>query len=62
MRLDGPILNLDTEEEYREALDCLQEWMTEGDKPAPPYVENLIQAIVNYEAKHFPIEWDENED
>ena len=59
MKLDGLILSLDTEEEYREALAGLEEWMKDGDKPAPPYVENLIQSIVKYEEKHFPMEWDE---
>ena len=55
MKLDGLILKLDTEEEYREALAGLEAWMAEGDKPAPPYVDNLIQAIVNYEEEHYPI-------
>ncbi len=56
--LDGIVLRLETEEEYRKALHALEEWMKQGDRPAPPNVESLIQALVNYEEKHFPMDWE----
>jgi hypothetical protein len=55
--LDGIVLRLDTEEEYRAALRKLEAWMLEDDRPAPPHVESLIQALVRYEEIHFPMEW-----
>ena len=55
--LDGITLRLDAEEEYRKALHELTEWMKNDPCPTPPNVESLIQAIVNYEEKHFPMEW-----
>ena len=54
--LDGITLRLDTEEEYRAAIRQLEEWMKEDDCSAPPHVESLIQALVNYEEKHFPMD------
>ena len=57
--LDGIVLRLETEEEYHKALRDLTEWMKDGDHAAPPHVESLIQALVNYEEKHFPMEWEE---
>jgi hypothetical protein len=56
--LDGIVLRLETDEEYRKALHDLTEWMKEDDCPAPPHIESLIQALVNYEEKHFPMEWE----
>ena len=58
--LDGITLRLDTEEDYRTALRQLEAWMNEVDRPAPPHVERLIQALVDYEEIHFPMEWDNN--
>ena len=55
--LDGITLRLDTEEEYRAALRQLTEWMQDEESLTPPHVESLIQALVNYEEKHFPMEW-----
>lgn len=55
--LDGIVLRLETEEQYRSALHQLEEWMKEEDRPAPPHVESLIQALVRYEEIHFPMEW-----
>lgn len=55
--LDGITLKLDTEEEYRAALRQLEAWMKEDDRPAPPHIESLIQALVRYEEIHFPMEW-----
>ena len=55
--LDGIVLRLETEEQYRAALRQLEEWMKEEDRPAPPHVESLIQALVRYEKIHFPMEW-----
>jgi hypothetical protein len=55
--LDGLTLRLDTEEEYRAALRQLTEWMKDEKSHTPPHVESLIQALVNYEEKHFPMEW-----
>jgi len=55
--LDGITLRLDTEEEYRAALRQLTDWMKDEDSQTPPHVESLIQALVNYEEKHFPMEW-----
>lgn len=43
-----------TEEEYRKRLAELEEWMADGDRPAPQHIESLIQAIVDYEAENFP--------
>jgi len=57
--LDGIVLRLETEEEYRKALRDLEEWMRGGDRPAPPNVESLIQALVRYEEIHFPMDWEE---
>jgi len=51
--LDKIVLKLETEEEYRKALADLLEWMKYEDVSAPPYVENLIQALVNYEENTF---------
>jgi len=53
------MLRLETDEEYRNALRELTEWMKQDDCPAPPHIESLIQALVNYEEKHFPMEWEE---
>ncbi len=55
--LDGITLRLDTEEEYRAALRQLTDWMKDEESATPPHVESLIQALVNYEEKHFPMEW-----
>ena len=57
--LDGIVLRLETEEEYRKALHDLLEWMKREDTSTPAHVESLIQALVNYEEKHFPMEWEE---
>ena len=35
--LDGIILRLETDEEYRIALRKLEAWMKEDDRPAPPH-------------------------
>lgn len=56
---DDITLRLETEIEYRAALLKLEKWMAGGDRPAPPNVESLIQALVNYEEIHFPMEWKE---
>ncbi len=49
-------MKLDTERQYRDALEKLEKWMEKNwNNPAPPHIEELIQAIVNYEDKHYPI-------
>jgi hypothetical protein len=58
MMLDGIVLRLETEEAYRKALHDLEEWMRHDDRPAPPHIESLIQALVRYEEKHFPMKWE----
>ena len=49
------VQRIKTRDEYEKRLAELSDWMADGDKPAPPHIESLIQAIVNYEARHFPI-------
>lgn len=56
--LEGIVLKLETEEEYRKALHDLEEWMKRNDTSAPPHIESLIQSLVNYEEIHFPMEWE----
>jgi len=49
------IQRIHTKEEYEKGLAELETWMANQDKPAPPNIEWLIQQLVKYEEKHFPL-------
>lgn len=48
-----------TKAEHEEALAEVEEWMCHQERPVPKNFDALVDAIVKYEKKHYPIGWEE---
>lgn len=48
-----------TKAEHEEALAEVEEWMRHQEQPVPKNFDALVDAIVKYEKKHYPIGWEE---
>ncbi len=44
-----------TKQEHEAALAKIEKWMRDQSRPLPANFDELVDAIVNYEAKHFKI-------
>lgn len=53
------IMVIHTKEEHEKALAEIEKWMCHQERPVPKNFDALVDAIVKYEKKHYPIGWEE---